>query len=91
MQYIQSCPKSLHVLFVAICIIWYFNTRDISRTSCAYWPLTNAICFSQPASIKYVPYENGHVDTLKVLLSSENFVKPYSEEHLLVHLLTTAI
>ena len=47
--------------------------------------------FSPPASSKYVPYENGHVDTLKVLLSSDNFIKPYSEEHLLVHLLTTAI
>ena len=32
-----------------------------------------------------------HVDTLKVLLSSDNFIKPYSEEHLLVHIITTAI
>ena len=92
MQYIQSSQKYLHVSFVAICIIWYFNTRDINITSCTYWSLTNAMCFFSPtASIKYVSYENGHVDTLKVLLSSNNFIKPYSEEHLLVHIITTAI
>ncbi len=32
--------------------------------------------------------ENGHVDYIRMLLHHENFVKPYSEEHLLVHHLT---
>ena len=47
--------------------------------------------FSKPRSVKHVPYQNGHIDSLKVLLYSDNFIKPYSDEHLLVHLLTTAI
>ncbi len=33
--------------------------------------------------------ENGHVGSIRMLLYHENFVKPYSEEHLLVHLLTS--
>ena len=32
---------------------------------------------------------DGHIDSLKILLYHENFMKPYGEEHLLVHLLTT--
>ncbi len=38
-----------------------------------------------------VQYSDGHVDSLKMLLYHENFIKPYSEEHLLVHLLTTSM
>ena len=34
---------------------------------------------------------DGHIDSLKMLLCHENFVKPYSDEHLLVHLLTTSM
>ena len=34
--------------------------------------------------------ENGIVDSLRTLIYSENFLKPYSEEHLLVKLLTKA-
>ena len=33
-------------------------------------------------------HTNGHIDTLRNLLYNENFVKPYSDEHLLVYLLT---
>ena len=32
---------------------------------------------------------DGHIDSIKMLLYHENFMKPYSDEHLLVHLLTT--
>ncbi len=35
--------------------------------------------------------ENGHVDSIRILLYHENFVKPYSAEHLLVHLLTSPL
>ncbi len=31
------------------------------------------------------------VDSLRALLLSENFIKPHSKEHLLVHLLTAAL
>lgn len=34
------------------------------------------------------PNSDGHIDSLKHLLFHENFIKFYSEEHLLVHLLT---
>ncbi len=30
--------------------------------------------------------QDGHVDALRALLLSDNFIKPYSEEHLLVNL-----
>ena len=33
---------------------------------------------------------DGHIDSIRHLLHHENFIKPYSEEHLLVHLLTIA-
>jgi hypothetical protein len=33
---------------------------------------------------------DGHVESLRHLLHHENFVKPYSDEHLLAHMLTTA-
>ena len=32
---------------------------------------------------------HGHIDSIQMLLYHENFMKPYSDEHLLVHLLTT--
>ena len=31
---------------------------------------------------------NGHIDTIRALIYNENFIKPYSDEHFLVHLLT---
>ena len=31
---------------------------------------------------------NGHVDSIRALIQHENFIKPYSEEHILVNLLT---
>ncbi len=40
----------------------------------------NRKCFSS---------QDGHVDSLRASPLSEHFIKPYCEEHLLVHLLTT--
>ena len=34
---------------------------------------------------------DGLVDSIRHLLFTDNFTKPYSHEHLLVHLLTTAL
>ncbi len=48
------------------------------------------LMFTQP-NRKCFSGQDGHVDSLRALLLSENFIKPYSEEHLLVHLLTTAL
>ena len=50
----------------------------------------------------YMPYKtmypklvwqknDGFVDSIRHLLFTDNFTKPYSHEHLLVHLLTTAL
>ena len=38
-----------------------------------------------------VTNNDGLVDTIRHLLFNDNFTKPYSHEHLLVHLLTTAL
>ena len=35
--------------------------------------------------------KNGLVDSIRHLLFTDNFTKPYSHEHHLVHLLTTAL
>ena len=49
------------------------------------------LVINPPVNTNNVPYLDGHVDSLKVLLYHENFIKPYSDEHLLVHLLTTSM
>ena len=38
-----------------------------------------------------VIHYDGIVDSIRHLLFTDNFTKPYSHEHLLVHLLTTAL
>ena len=38
-----------------------------------------------------VTNNNGLVDSFRHLLFTDNFTKPYSHEHLLVHMLTTAL
>ena len=38
-----------------------------------------------------VTNNDGLVDSIRHLLFTDNFSKPYSHEHLLVHLLTTAL
>ena len=38
-----------------------------------------------------VTNNDGLVDSIRHLLFTNNFTKPYSHEHLLVHLLTTAL
>ena len=38
-----------------------------------------------------VTNNDGLVDSIKHFLFTDNFTKPYSHEHLLVHLLTTAL
>ena len=53
--------------------------------------------YSSPVSLVFKPpvitdqclIPDGHVDSVKMLLNSENFMKPHSDEHMLVHLLTT--
>ena len=49
------------------------------------------MALNKPRDIKYVQCSNGHVDSLRQLLFNDNFIKPYSQEHILVHLLTTAL
>ena len=50
-----------------------------------------SMALNKPRDIKYVQCSNGHVDSLRQLLFNDNFIKPYSQEHILVHLLTTAL
>ena len=38
-----------------------------------------------------VPNNDGHVDSIRHILFTDNFTKPYLHEHILVHLLTTAM
>ncbi len=45
-----------------------------------------SLVFEKSSHTKCQRSENGHVDFIRMLLCHENFVKPYSEEHLLVHL-----
>ena len=40
---------------------------------------------------KYSTNNDGLVDSIRHLLFTDNFTKPYSHEHLLVNLLTTAL
>ena len=49
------------------------------------------IVFNPPRFIRNVQYNDGHIDSLKMLLQCDSFIKPYSDEHMLVHLLTTAL
>ena len=49
------------------------------------------LVINPPVNINNVPYLDGHVDSLRVLLYHANFIKPFSDEHLLVHLLTTSM
>ena len=41
--------------------------------------------------IKTMQYNDGYVNSIRHLLHSDNIIKPYSHEHLLVHLLTTSL
>ena len=66
-----------------------------------------SMALNKPRDVKYVQCSNGHEDSLKrqlqrvyiqrvyslkrQLLFNDNFIKPYSQEHILVHLLTTAL
>ena len=40
---------------------------------------------------KTIPNDGGNVDSIIHLLRHDNFTKPYSHEHRLVHLLSTAL
>jgi hypothetical protein len=46
--------------------------------------------FSKCYANSYANIDNGIVDSLKVLIMHENFIKHYSEEHILTRLLTRA-
>lgn len=54
-------------------------------------PVLSAYCRCKNNSQTYKRGTNGHVDSLYNLLHCDNFIKPYSQEHLLVHLLTTSM
>ena len=47
-------------------------------------------CLFEMPDFSYVQQSDGYIDSLKYLLYHENFIKHYSEEHLLAHLLTVA-
>ena len=44
------------------------------------------LMYNKPHPVK--SSQNGHIDSIQSLIYHENFMKPYSDEHLLVHLLT---
>ncbi len=80
----------MYVLFSTVYTLWYFVTWFTFRQglqSSSHSPMY--LVFNQPTSTYNMQYEDGHIDSLKMLLYHEHFVKPYSEEHLLVHLLTS--
>jgi hypothetical protein len=52
----------------------------LSPTHCAF----NDYKFHLPTSIN----DNGHIDSIRAMVFHENFIKPYSDEHTLVTLLT---
>ena len=49
-------------------------------------PLSYA--FNKPPKININIHDNGHIDSIRNLIYHENFLKPYSDEHTLVNLLT---
>ena len=49
------------------------------------------LIFKKPRVCNSTVLSDGCVDSLKLLLYSDSFIKPYSNEHILVHLLTTAL
>jgi hypothetical protein len=49
-------------------------------------PLSYA--FNKPSKVNINIHDNGHIDSIRNLIHHENFLKPYSDEHTLVHLLT---
>ena len=55
-------------------------SMGLSPVQCAF----NDFKFHLPNSI----HDNGHIDSIRVMVFHENFIKPYSEEHTLVYLLT---
>ena len=54
----------------------------LSLTSSIFKVDTHILCTNQ------VTGGNGHVDSIRPIIYHENFIKPYSEEHNLVYLLT---
>ena len=87
---VQSPAKDLNTYFISLylcngtivpgTLISRLLSTGISPMSC----ILNNFSYMLPN----FDYMNGHIDTLKYLLFHENFVKPYSDEHLLMYLLT---
>ena len=82
---------------VISCVIYYLSCYLLYGILCpgslldrvvqsSHSPIS--IVFKRPVKV-HDTHEDGHIDSLRMLLHHENFVKPYSEEHLMVHLLTT--
>ena len=55
-------------------------SMGLSPVQCAF----NDFKFHLPNRI----HDNGHIDSIRAMVFHENFIKPYSEEHTLVYLLT---
>jgi hypothetical protein len=53
-------------------------------------PVKSAFCQNTGKNHERGDNSDGHIESLKYLLHHENFIKPYSTEHYLVHLLTKA-
>ena len=68
----------LHNTIIPGTIVSDILCMGISPVSCA---------FNKHQSISS-HVSNGHIDTIRALIYNENFIKPYSDEHFLVHLLT---
>ena len=82
----------MYVLFITIYVLYGVLTPGSPSdrvVRSGHSPINLVI--NPPVNINNVPYLDGHVDSLRVLLYHEHFIKPYSDEHLLVHLLTTSM
>ena len=89
----QGCIINLTVLhsFFTVSHPFFKTPRTLldRAVSMGESPISRAL--NKPRNIKYVQCQNGHVDSLRLLLFNDNFIKPYSQEQILVHLLTTAL
>jgi len=88
----DSPTRTLNITF----LVRYMATGNYTKGTLLERILQNGsnpmkVIFDKPGRRQMKPKaEDGVVDSLKVLLHSENFVKPWTTDHLLVSLLTQA-
>jgi hypothetical protein len=70
-----------HNIIVPGTLIDHLLGMGLSPTSCVFDENPKTLFRTEPV-------DNGHVDSIRSLIFHEHFIKPYSEEHSLVYLLT---